>query len=400
MTTFTQLMTESNEAKNFRFFQIFLTIGSITCLCLAIYLTTPFGAGVSGDAASYLSTAENLLRGKGFVDLSGNPLVYWPPLYPLILAGLGFLTHKDVFLCGWYLNILLVGLNMYFSGRLIYLTFRSRPLFQYIGCIVVFLSLSSYRVYVNIASDPLYIAFSLLFLTAAGRYMDTSSRTALWEMTLYSALASLQRFVGIVLIATGGFLIVYKNWKNWKTIILENLKFGIPSSLPLAIWIIGHNLRYGIVAGNPSNIIQPWENMRMSLLKFLNWFIPVQIFPNPVFRHPWILIVVVSFILLALNKRKDWLKWWEGILSPYAFPTILFFILSILTLIFSISTPDHRSIESDRYYVGLLVPVLILVFLHLPASRFFTFKSKTGPDKQDFDSASRSMERISSSWVR
>lgn len=363
MATSPQIIAESGQGKKFRIFQVFLMIISVAGLCLAIYATTPFGAGVSGDAASNLSTAENLLRGKGFVDLFGNPLVYWAPLYSIILAGLGIFTHKDIFFSGWYLNILLTGLNIYFSGRLLYLTFRSQPLFQYIGCLFVFLSVSSFRVHVNIASDPLYITFSLLFLIAAGRYMETSSKGALRAIIFYSALASLQRFVGVILIVTGSCLIAYQNWKNWKVMILENLKFGIPASLPLALWIIGHNLGYGVIGGNPSNLVQPWENTRMSLLKIMHWFIPIQFFPNLVIRNPWILLLALFLILLLLNKRRDWFKWREAILSPYTFPAILFFFLSILTLIYSISTPDHRLLESDRYYVGLLVPTLVLIFI-------------------------------------
>ncbi len=353
--------SDKDEIRDHQFFQIFLITISMAGFALALYATSPFGAGVSGDAANNLSTAENLLRGKGFFDLFGNPLVFWPPLYPILLAGLGLLTG-DVVTGGWYLNILLIGLNIYLSGKLLYMVFRSQPLFQYISSLFVFLSVSSFRVYANIASDPLYITFSLLFLIYAGLYLERNSRSDLRAIFFYSALASLQRFVGIILIVIGGCLIIYKNWKNWKLMIQETLKFSTSASLPLVIWIIGHNLQYGIIAGNPSNIVQPWENVRMSLLKILQWFIPSQLFIDQIIKYPWALFITFVLVLIIINKRNNWLSWWKAVMSPYAFPAILFFFLSILTLIFSIATPDHRLLESDRYYIGLIVPVLILIF--------------------------------------
>jgi len=64
---------------------------------LVLLATSLYGAGVSADAAKNLSTAESLLAGRGFFDHSGGPLVYWPPLYPLVLAGISWLTGWDVF---------------------------------------------------------------------------------------------------------------------------------------------------------------------------------------------------------------------------------------------------------------------------------------------------------------
>lgn len=41
-----------------------------------------------GDAASYNSIARNLLHGYGFASSPGHPTAFWPPLYPMFLAGL------------------------------------------------------------------------------------------------------------------------------------------------------------------------------------------------------------------------------------------------------------------------------------------------------------------------
>src|SRR5210317_553824 len=83
---------------------------------LVLLATSLYGAGVSADAAKNLSTAASLLAGEGFYDHTGSPLVYWPPLYPMILAGISALTGWDVFVSGWYLNVLVMMLNLFLSG--------------------------------------------------------------------------------------------------------------------------------------------------------------------------------------------------------------------------------------------------------------------------------------------
>ena len=81
----------SEESK----FKIYLALLSLVGLGFILMVTHKYGAGVSSDAARNLATAESLLQGKGFVDMLGGPFVLWPPLYPLLLAGLSWLTTME-----------------------------------------------------------------------------------------------------------------------------------------------------------------------------------------------------------------------------------------------------------------------------------------------------------------
>ncbi|MBK9928065.1 MAG: hypothetical protein IPP66_22575 [Anaerolineales bacterium] len=345
-------------------FLVFLSFISLVGMSMAIYITYPYGAGVSGDAARNLSVAHSLLKGNGFFDLFGKPLVYWPPLYSILLAGLGVITHEDVFIGGWYLNVALYGLNIFFSGVLLYRIFRTRLLYAVIGSLLTLLSISSFRIHVNIASDPLYIAFSLLFLIATCQYADTRSSNSLLAMVIFSALATLQRYVGITLIVVGVSLIARQNWGNWRKTFLDSLKFSILSSLPIAAWIFWHNyLKYGAIAGNPYNTFLPSENVRASLIKIIRWFIPFQLLPDFLVTYPWVLLIGLVLVLLLINKIKDWKTWWDAIYSPYILPIIMYFIVSFIGLTYTVATFDHKDIESDRYYITILLPVLIMIFI-------------------------------------
>src|SRR5512143_1786062 len=101
-------------------FRIFLLVLSAIGLVLILLTTSRYGAGVSSDAARNLSTADSLLAGKGFVDMVGAPFVLWPPLYPLVMAGMSLLTGWDTFRAAWYLNVGLYALNTWLGGWLLY----------------------------------------------------------------------------------------------------------------------------------------------------------------------------------------------------------------------------------------------------------------------------------------
>ncbi|HKY54508.1 MAG TPA: hypothetical protein VJM08_09390, partial [Anaerolineales bacterium] len=91
-------------------FWIFLSILAVIGMILCWAATFRYGAGVAADSTKYLSVAQNLLAGKGLYDHLNLPLLSWPPLYPILLAGLSLLTGLDVFVAGWYFNVFLLGL--------------------------------------------------------------------------------------------------------------------------------------------------------------------------------------------------------------------------------------------------------------------------------------------------
>ena len=91
--------------KNFDW--IFLSILSLAGIGLVFLATSKYGAGVAGDSIHYLSVAANLLQGKGFVDYTEAPLIWFPPLMPVLMAGLAWVLRADVFVVGWVLNALL-----------------------------------------------------------------------------------------------------------------------------------------------------------------------------------------------------------------------------------------------------------------------------------------------------
>ncbi len=344
----------------------FLVALSLLGALLAGLVTARYGPGVSADATKYLSIAENLLNGKGFFDHTGRPLLWWPPLYPLAIAGISRLTGLDVLFAGGYLNIFIFAVNIFLHGALVYYAFPDKPLYQYLGGLFILTSDMAIRIHANISSEPLFVTFSMIFLVASADYLQTRSRHALGWMIAMSALAPLQRYLGASLIAAGGCFILYANRREIWRGIREGVVFGVFALLPIALWIGLHNIgRYDSFWGVEGSIVNPLENLRLSLAKILHWFAPYHPALQPLFDTPWIVPGLFGALLLFINKKENWKNLAQTMMQPLPLVSWAFFVWTILGLMYSVTTEDHVDLFSDRYYVGLLSLVLIMLLVVL-----------------------------------
>jgi hypothetical protein len=346
-------------------FLYYLIAISLVGAGLVLLATSLYGAGVSADAAKNLSTAESLLAGSGFFDHSGGALVYWPPLYPLALAGISRLTGLDVFLSGWYLNVLLVAVNVFLAGMLVYEALREKPFYAYLGALFVLVSESAVRIHANVSSDPLYITLSLAFLLAANRYMEKKSPGALWGMVACAALAMLQRWLGASLVAMGGLVVLVARRREWRALLQDATILAL-SLVPVGGWIYFHNIRgYGTFWGNDSPPLDPWMNFEYSLTKIMHWFLPYHPRLDFILYNPLIVLGLIILALVLIARRQAWADWWRTLWQPSVFPVVFFLPLSLAGIALIIVTRDHLDPYSDRYYVGFLASVIVLVFLTL-----------------------------------
>jgi len=345
-------------------FQIYLTLLALVGLMFILLTTSKYGAGVSSDAGRNLSTADSLLKGKGFVDFAGAPFVLWPPLYPLLIMGLSLLTKWSVFQSAWYLNVALYALNIWLCGWLFYLIFKEKPVYAWVGALMILLSRSTLRIYANVASEPLFATFMLVFLFAAARYLRDNSRRALWLMFIMAGLATFQRYLGVVLFGVGGLVVLYKeNWRGvWRSILPV-----IISALPITAWALFHNYPISGAPFGPRAFgdMFPLENISLALTKILWWFIPRHPLLEPLLLQPWIILVPIILFLLVINKKSNWLDWFRSLTNICLWPGLIFSVAYFFLLAFTVITADHLDLTSDRYYVVILPIVLALLFTTL-----------------------------------
>jgi hypothetical protein len=363
-------------------FLLFLSVLAVLAVVLCATVTSKYGAGVSSDSTKYLSVAQNLLDGNGLVDHKGAPLLSWPPLYSMILAGLSLFTGLDVFVAGWYFNVFLLGLNVFLSGMIFQRVFSEKPLYAYLATLFVFLSLSSLRIHADISSDPFYLTLTLGFLIAVDGYIKKHSSRAFAWMALFSVLAPLQRYVGLAIAVTAEIVILIENRKSIRIWLRDGFVLGLLSVLPIAWWLIVHNMiMHGSLWGLSSQPVAVGENISLSLTKMLHWFVPYLAFLMPLLTRPWIPLGALAFLLFLINwnHKEHGRAWLQAFTTSSVYPTMIYALVYFIALALTVITQDHRDLFSDRYYVILLVPTaifilftfdkLVLPHLHFPLRR-------------------------------
>ncbi len=345
-------------------FQIYLSVLSAIGVILILLTTSKYGAGVSSDAARNLSTADSLLAGKGFVDMMGGPFILWPPLYPLVMAGLSLLTNWSTFQSAWYLNVFLYAVNIWLAGWFLYQIFMDKPVYAVFGALVILLSRSMLRIHANVASEPLFTTLTLLFFFGVADYLKRASPLALWMMFVMAGLATLQRYPSVVLIGVGVVVVACK--EGWRGIWRAALPVTV-SVLPNAAWVWLHNYQVSGTLFGPRDLgaMLPLENIGLSLTKILWWFIPRVSFLDMLLLHPWTIVFGLTLLLAAINKKPDWVNWLKSLAGVYVWPALLFSTIYFFLLAFTVVTADHLDLTSDRYYIVILPAVLAFLFITL-----------------------------------
>jgi len=361
--------------KRERRYQIFLTVAALVGLVFVLSVIWKFGAGVSSDAIRNLAAADSLLAGKGFLNPVGEPFVYWPPLYPLLLAGLGWVTGLDTFVVAGYLNAVLFAVNTWLWGWLFYLTFRERPLYAVLGTLAVLFSRSMLMLSANVASEPLFMTFMILFFLAAAAYLrDGNPKARLWMFVL-AGLAMLQRHPGIAFFAVGGFVVLRR--EGWRG-ALQTLPVALACIAPAMSWAVFRTLPLsgGLFGARRLETMLPLENMRMTLTKMMHWFVPYFRPLERLFEYAWLVVLGLILLLAIFNRKKDWLAWARSITqNDYLWPSSLFSVVYFIMMAFTVVTADHRGLSSDRYYIVLFPSLLALSFITLEHLVFAHIKS-------------------------
>ena len=195
--------------------------------------TAPYGPAVSPDSVHYLSTAINFLAGEGWRDFLGRPLVGFPPLFPLLLAASGWLGIEPFAAAQW-INATAFGLTILVAGCWL----RSISWSQWLAlaattAITVSLPYSEFAS--RLMTDSLFALLTLLVLTQLSSFLQRGRRTPLYWMAVFTALAAVTRYAGVVLIGVGVLMLLVRRTPPLAVRLKDAIVFGAISSLPLAV---------------------------------------------------------------------------------------------------------------------------------------------------------------------
>ena len=335
--------------------------------------TATYGIAVS-NGAGYLSTALNFLAGEGWRDFTGEPLTLWPPLFPLLLAAAGWVGIEPLE-AGRWINAAAFGLTILAVGCYLRSNLRSRWLTLATTAIIA-ASVPLNHWASNLMAEPLFVLFTILALSQLGAFLNRQTAAPLWWATVFTALAAITRYPGVVLIGTGVLVLLLPRARPLAARLKDAVVFGAVSSMPLA-GVLTHNWAISGALTGPRNKSRYSPSDLLSRVEdtFRDWMIP----PNAPDGLGYLLWTVAGLVVLAAGAVVVWSgrSIGRGGKSPSfglgpALPFGVFavgYLVIIVTAIYFIIT--HRM--SMRFLLPVYVPLLLTAVFLL--DRFLSIKA-------------------------
>jgi hypothetical protein len=327
------------------------------------------GIGVSPDSVVYLNAADSLLAGRGlrsipfhFTPTLGNnePLVSFPPTYPLLLALSGSLSTDRLNGAMW-LHSILFAANLCLVGVIVSLA-TARSVWAVLCAILLFLSSTSLlEIHTMAWSEPPFIFFLLLSVLLLLLHLRQPNYALLVGSSLAVGLAVTTRYAGVTILPPMLLTIFLVGIGRFRSRVRDALILVGLGSLPLAAWLL-RNVVEADSATNRSLSFHPieladYKTIASSLLEF---WLPFS--GQPLVKGVLLFLccgVVLRAIVLALRDRvrsepPAKMNAAVGLLSG------LFVITYLLFLIAYDSLADPAVELSSRVFVPVPVFGIIL----------------------------------------
>ena len=247
---------------------------------IAVIILTPWGVEVSHDGVLYLAAAEGLLTGRGISWISGEgaikPLTHFPPLYPSLLAAIGF-TGLDIVFAARMLAAALIGINVFLTGWIVARATRSEG-WSLFAALLVLTSPVLLRQHLRAMSEAPFMAFSLLWLMSLGAYLRRPSHRRLLVACAAVSGALLTRYIGVSLVAATGIALLLLGSDMWWRRFGRAAGAMALAYLPIVPWYI----RNWALTGNATNrvlIFHPPEvaRLKQGVASMSAWLLPEQV---------------------------------------------------------------------------------------------------------------------------
>jgi hypothetical protein len=261
---------------------------------LVLWATAPWGSGLDFDSVEYVSAAQSLCDGEGWLQCDGKPFAAWPPLMPMWLAlgrslGASFdsttraLHAAAVFATVWLASGL--------AGRV---TGSARLSIAVAAALAL-----SPAAHVQAAlglSETIFVALVVGALGAAREQSIAPRAGAFALCVVLSALACLQRYVGVALVASIAVQLAAFGAPRFARRLRAALAYGVLSVLPLAAWCARNVALTGHASGPRGNLEgDSWAEIGAQLQGTLaSWF-----WPGAALEGPLRTLIVGSLLAAA-----------------------------------------------------------------------------------------------------
>lgn len=225
--------------------------GCLVTAGLVLVATSRYGPGLTPDSLAYVSTAESVALAEGFRDHGDQPLVLFPPLYPLVLApgvwlGAAALSVVRIFNIICTVGIVVVGFSI--ASRHV-----SSPGLRLAALATLVLSGPVLFVARHAWSEPLFLLLTLAATYCLERALSTDRRPWVVAAAGLVALACLTRYAGVALILGGALSLLSTRCPTRRKVATVAV-FVVVAGLPLALWLVRNLVLAGsATGGRPSS---------------------------------------------------------------------------------------------------------------------------------------------------
>lgn len=338
---------------------------------VALLAVTPKGLGVSTDSVAYIGAARNQAAGLGLGRLIGDgglkPMTHFPPLYPLILAGLQFAGLPALSGARWVSAFVFAG-SAFLVGYLVLHTSRSFPA-ALIGAALFVASPHMLETHIWAMTEAPYIFLGLAAMVLLAHYGESHRRAMLLAAALAVATAYLTRYVGISLLAAAaGFVALQPAQSHRRSVDLATM-LGI-GLLPMAVWMM-RNVRLAGSATNRTLEFHPpaADTVKDAFVVVWEWLVPYR-FPSWGIAAILALTGMLIVFLVWISRPRNMRRMPQHILSflrhdPRS-PVVLYLPAYVLTLMATLLLVDASTPVDQRLAAPLLSLVIVLVAASLP----------------------------------
>ena len=332
-----------------------------------LFISMAQGVGVGGDATIYITSARNLLAGKGLglINAAGEfrLIPYFPPFYSLVLAFFGLFTSN--------LSLVAMILNMVLFAGLIYLVtiWTERVSEEIFPGVLLGLLLGGSPILVPAyswaMSEPLAAFLGFAGLILLEKSLIENQRFGFWCSALLLGLSFLTRYSSAAFIGAAVLLILCFEGETFKGRFYGAFFYGLVSAAPMIAWLIIDYTQTNTVSSRSMLSGRTAELWAAFLPKvrhvFTLWILPESLSANmPGFLAAFISIFIVVFAVGTLAGSVIALR--NGTRYPrYA---RMFFLLSVFVLLYLllIVYVSLRTYPPITINTRMLLPVYIGVF--------------------------------------
>jgi len=197
------------------------------------------GVVVTPDSTSYLAATRSLQAGQGFLRFDDDYYTQWPPLYPLLLVLVDRASQSANLSLVEGIRILnaFTMAAVHICAGVLLMRFLHSPFFIVAGVVASLFHHAFLITSVHAWSEPLFILLVMLFLLQMDALLSRPTLRALILLSVIVGLATLQRYLGVTLIAAGSAcLLLLPHPQRFLSRVRNVIVFAIITLLPLGLW--------------------------------------------------------------------------------------------------------------------------------------------------------------------